>query len=778
MSKLKLFTLAAASMLAVSGFAQTPTGAAPTAGRFMLYNVGAKQYLNSGENWQTHSTLDDYGLYVTLAASGNGYTISTNETFKNKYLGDNAYMDNGNACEWDFSQVEGNKYTIKNGSNYLVYNPSDNTQTKVILSTTPPSDDNGYWILVSQNDFETNVMSKATESSPVNVTSFMVDGEFFPYGVDAFSGTSMTNTGTDSNKGNGYRTNSVGNSSNQAAEQYNKVFDNYQILTVSNGKYKVTASGFYNGETPAYVYGNDVKAAFKAKDADSEGFAVFSSASGNDLQKAAHAFAAGYYTTTTDVINVTNKTLKVGVTSDGNTCTWCPFDKFKVEYLGTVDLSAYVTAYNTAKTEAETLYNGTDEMLSTVKDALKSAIDASVDVTSQESLEAATAKLQTAIANANASIASYKVLSAGTVSTQVLDNWTCSNSNTFHVNTWSTESDNTGMTTPFIENWIAKGSYLGDGFITCTLPYVENGYYQVSGLVRVYSEAGNAIKEGTTTWFGGDNRTDIATTGNEVIFNSDKGVFGTYTTIANVTDNTLKFGVEISNANFNWVAIKDVTIKKLDENALTLDEKEAYTPITATGTTVTLKRSFVNGYYNTLVLPFDLTADQVKAAFGSDAKVYSFANTEGDQVNFTEATTISANVPVLITTNTTATEFTFTNVDVKRATPTATGTNWNFVGTYNAKTAVPANSYEMYNNALYKSDGTNSYFVNGFRAYLEPNTTAAAKPMLNIGGTATSINKVISGIDKEGNLYNLAGQRVSKNTKGLLIKNGKKFFNK
>lgn len=53
-----------------------------------------------------------------------------------------------------------------------------------------------------------------------------------------------------------------------------------------------------------------------------------------------------------------------------------------------------------------------------------------------------------------------------------------------------------------------------------------------------------------------------------------------------------------------------------------------------------------------------------------------------------------------------------------------------------------------------------------------------AKPMLNIGGTATSINKVISGIDKEGNLYNLAGQRVSKNTKGLLIKNGKKFINK
>lgn len=133
---------------------------------------------------------------------------------------------------------------------------------------------------------------------------------------------------------------------------------------------------------------------------------------------------------------------------------------------------------------------------------------------------------------------------------------------------------------------------------------------------------------------------------------------------------------------------------------------------------------------------------------------------------------------MLIKTATTSTSFAFPNVNLVNATPTATGTNWNLVGSYNAKTVIPAGAYEMYNNKLYKSDGTSSYFTKGFRAYIAPVTVHAAKPTLTIDGIATSIDKVITNIDKEGNLYNLAGQRVSKNTKGIVIKNGKKVINK
>lgn len=133
---------------------------------------------------------------------------------------------------------------------------------------------------------------------------------------------------------------------------------------------------------------------------------------------------------------------------------------------------------------------------------------------------------------------------------------------------------------------------------------------------------------------------------------------------------------------------------------------------------------------------------------------------------------------MLIKTATKSTSFAFPNVDIVKATPTATGKNWNFVGSYNAKTVIPADAYEMFNNTLYKSNGTESYFIKGFRAYIAPATATSAKPMLIINGVATSIDKVITNIDKDGNLYNLAGQRVSKNTKGIVIKNGKKVINK
>ena len=42
----------------------------------------------------------------------------------------------------------------------------------------------------------------------------------------------------------------------------------------------------------------------------------------------------------------------------------------------------------------------------------------------------------------------------------------------------------------------------------------------------------------------------------------------------------------------------------------------------------------------------------------------------------------------------------------------------------------------------------------------------------------TGISEVITVNDDDAPVYNLAGQRVSKDTKGILIKNGKKFFNK
>lgn len=69
--------------------------------------------------------------------------------------------------------------------------------------------------------------------------------------------------------------------------------------------------------------------------------------------------------------------------------------------------------------------------------------------------------------------------------------------------------------------------------------------------------------------------------------------------------------------------------------------------------TVTVKRTFNDNAWNTLVLPFDLTEEQIKEAFGKDVVVatYTGVTRNADNtftLNFTETKTIIANVPVFI----------------------------------------------------------------------------------------------------------------------------------
>ena len=346
-----------------------------------------------------------------------------------------------------------------------------------------------------------------------------------------------------------------------------------------------------------------------------------------------------------------------------------------------------------------------------------------------------------------------------------------------YVNTWSVEgeTDGSNFKVPFYEYWVADGSILGDKTLTTTKTGLKAGkVYKVTAWVRArLSNNQTAPVTGITMDAGGSS---VAITGTQVgssqLYLDNYTVYGTAD-----SEGTLTVNFKVACTNASWLSFQNL---KYEEATVTaLDENSDNTIADASDAYVTLNRSFSTEYYNSLVLPFSLTADQVTAAFGEGTTVYSYSNTDGDNVNFTTSTTgIAANTPVLIKTATTSTSFAFSNVNLVNATPTAAGINWNFVGSYNAKTVIPADAYEMFNNTLYKSNGTENYFIKGFRAYIAPAAATSAKPMLIINGVATSIDKVITNIDKEGNLYNLAGQRISKNTKGIVIKNGKKVINK
>ena len=235
---------------------------------------------------------------------------------------------------------------------------------------------------------------------------------------------------------------------------------------------------------------------------------------------------------------------------------------------------------------------------------------------------------------------------------------------------------------------------------------------------------------------------------------------------------------------------KNNTLEKFYERPETFDENSTVSTVAAGhNVTATLKRTFNDNAWNTLVLPFDLTADQIAAAFGADAKVAAYtgatAGADGTYtLNFKEATTITANTPVFIhSAQNKADGYTFTGVEVKNATPTQTADGFNFVGTYTV-TTVPVGNYFINSSNKFFKAGDDKTNIKGTRATFEPVGAATSAKGLGFNvtedGTTTAINSITMQEELNANapMYNLAGQQVTKAYKGVILQNGKKFINK
>lgn len=239
--------------------------------------------------------------------------------------------------------------------------------------------------------------------------------------------------------------------------------------------------------------------------------------------------------------------------------------------------------------------------------------------------------------------------------------------------------------------------------------------------------------------------------------------------------------VAVADGVKQWFSVCDGELlsKENIATAVEYDETATNTIEDVDVANVTIARG-IKADYNTVVLPFDLTANQVQTVFGSGTEVYAFsensANPMDATINFNKvvAGTISANVPVLVKATTASTEQVFEGVQVVAAeSAVVEGTNFDFVGTY-APITVAEGDYFIGNGALYKSAGATS--MKAFRAYINAKTTATgAKVNLFIDGIATSIREINGATANEsGDVFNIVGQRVKKAQKGLYIINGKK----
>lgn len=227
---------------------------------------------------------------------------------------------------------------------------------------------------------------------------------------------------------------------------------------------------------------------------------------------------------------------------------------------------------------------------------------------------------------------------------------------------------------------------------------------------------------------------------------------------------------------------------------ISLSESEENKIETKSDISISLNRKLVKGVWNTICLPFDVSAAQAKSAFGADVRIAALnAESKGNTLIFDNKTAegIKAAVPYLIMPSEVKADdkYEFYNVSIKpeNVTPAAavsTSDGFAFKGIYNKVDITQdinnSKSYAAFlgaNNTLFKAKSGST--TKGFRAYFViPNSTATSALRVVVDGNATSIKNTNCGVvESDDAVYNLQGQRVDARSlmPGLYIKAGKKF---
>lgn len=358
-----LFSMALALGLSAQSYGSETVSEAG-AGQFLLYNVGAKQYLCPGNAWGTHASVGNVGMMVELVPQNDGtYRVSTKPYYNSDLcLGDNAYVDNNGKGTYSFEKVEGVEeptYKLVCKSNTLYWSGKGTDLSFDANGPAAGSEANGQWRLIKIGTED------ATEEKPQDVSYLITNPDF----------DIIRNENGNKRHLRGWEGEPTAN--NSCAERYNMNFDVYQVKTaLPNGKYRVSCQGFYRAG------GGD------SKDKDTKNAILYANAEEtplmnileeegnysvkpNNMAQAQESFSAGLYKNNSVEVTVVDGTLRFGIKKSKQIAAdWTIFDTFRLEYLGEVDLNAAAVAEfkvlqeeGTAllQDEAYAIVKGTDE---------------------------------------------------------------------------------------------------------------------------------------------------------------------------------------------------------------------------------------------------------------------------------------------------------------------------------------------------------------------------------------------------------------------------------
>lgn len=570
MRKLKLL-LALCALLAGVGVTQAQETPAND-GVYYLYNESSGLFLTRGNNWGTRAVARPVGLPWKVSIADGKYTLRMYDLTvagSTNGFGNDSYSDNGSPITFTPAGTAADGFTLQNGSNYITCPAASGD---ISLSTTASA-----WQFLTQAQYNAVLAAKVTAQE--NTIAELK-------GITIPSGQTLNDVVTDANNwtvsatvNDGVPTSSTWTATKHSSRGGNTNWDTsygtemYQcgnahytrtITGLKEGVYKVAVRGMkrMGNNATCVTMGN---AGYPVSDSylSANGYIIRMKAWYEDKASESNPNSTG------DFVNIVNNggyTTEgfVYVGSDGKLVLdasseaywggcWFLFNGISYTYynneVSDEDAAALIASIPTAK----------------MSDAAQSAINAAKSAFENNKTIANYNALTAAIEAAAPSIAEYAIIANGTVPTNAVTGWAISTTNgELACNTWSTEgnSDGSGMTTPFIQDWVANGSTLGAGRLYYTFSKLNPGEtYVVTALVRVFNEAGTGVTGGS--FFAGDNSKSLADFGAPCTGDfATKGMFATLSCAGTVDANgQLQFGIDVADGSpLNWIAIKNVTI--------------------------------------------------------------------------------------------------------------------------------------------------------------------------------------------------------------------------
>lgn len=219
----------------------------------------------------------------------------------------------------------------------------------------------------------------------------------------------------------------------------------------------------------------------------------------------------------------------------------------------------------------------------------------------------------------------------------------------------------------------------------------------------------------------------------------------------------------------------------------TINTESPFAIAASKGSKVSYDRTFTQNQPCTVCLPFALTAEEL----ANVGKAYTLSAVSGSKATFTPVEAIEAYKPYLLIPSADGKlleEIAAAKdiADVPDEAKTSVSGSYSFVGTLQAKQSVKTDGMEVY--GFSASEGkfvhaSDKASIDAFRAYISvPSTalsTAASRSIdLDFGGT-TGINEIQNAQSSSAQAtYDVAGKRVGKNYKGVVVRNGKKMIKK